>query len=144
MDKKSIFGLIEKAGSKAFFVGKADDKKIAEIEQLLGITLPESYKWFLREFGHGGIPGLEIYGNGLAKISSCVHYTTEWREFGLQEHFVVVEDVDEWLYCLDTSRLCNGECPVVDWVQGEGIGQEYYETFFIFFEKQIKEYLEYL
>lgn len=134
MDKNFIFQLITKVNNDAFFVGKADESRIKEIECLLSTTLPESYKWFLSELGHGGITGIEILGNGLGKIPSCVRSTNFWRKYGLPAFLVVIEDEGEdWVYCLDTSRLSNNECPVVNWEQNVGIGNIYFATFYDFF-----------
>ncbi len=140
MGKKEIEKLIISAGNGAFFVGKSDSQKVLEIENQLMLLIPESYQWFLKEFGHGGIFGVEILGNGLAETPSCVKPTKNWRKFGLPNHLLCVEDSGtDYIYCLDTSRMRNGECPVVDWEQGEGIGQIYFETFLDFFEQRLKE-----
>jgi antitoxin YobK len=141
MRKETIEELIKQADD-SFFIGKANEARINVIEQLLSVPLPESYKWFLAELGHGGISGVEILGNGLAEIPACVRSTYTWRKYGLPVFLVVIEDEGtDWIYCLDTSKMENGECPVVDWEQNRGIGQERYETFIDFFIARIKESL---
>ena len=133
MSKIILVELIKKWGDKTFFVGEADANRIGKIEQMLGVKLPESYKWFLNKYGHGGVFGVEIFGSGLAEIPSCVSSTISWREFGLPEYLVVIEDDGaDWIYCLDTSSMVDNECPVVDWAQGEGIGKKKFTNFIEF------------
>jgi hypothetical protein len=145
VNKEKVEQLITSIGKDSFFVGKAEPKRILEIENQLMNVLPNSYKWFLENFGHGGIYGVEILGNGLAEKPSCLSATENWREFGLPGYLVVIEDSGtDYIYCLDTSRIKNEECPVVDWEQGEGIGQIYFETFLDFFEQRLKESLNLL
>ncbi|MFT3656184.1 Antitoxin YobK [Bacillus sp. B01(2024)] len=38
----------------SILTGGVTDKQIKEIEEDLKATLPESYKWFLKEYGSGG------------------------------------------------------------------------------------------
>lgn len=46
--------------------------------------------------------------------------TLRYREYGLPSNLLVVENCDEWLYCLDCD---NGE--VVFWSQIDGVRREY-------------------
>ena len=145
MTYRIIYQLIERFGEDAFFVGKATQTQIKEIEQLLGVTLPNSYKTFLNEFGHGGVTGLEINGQGLGKVASCVEATLNWRKFQLPPNLVVIEDAGtDWIYCLDTSRMRDGECPVVDWEQNRGIGNQRFETFYDYFKTRLEESLNFV
>jgi hypothetical protein len=140
MNKETIEQLIQNANGDVFFAGKAGETKVKEIETLLSVTLPDSYKWFLKELGHGGVSGLEIIGNGLGEIPACVKSTKSWRAHGLPLSLVVIEDEGtDWIYCLDTYRLSDDECPVVDWTPNEGIGKEVYTTFFDFFRTRLEE-----
>ncbi|WP_176489501.1 SMI1/KNR4 family protein [Brevibacillus laterosporus] len=131
MKKSQIIELIKNA-KRSFFVGALDNNKISSIETMLNAELSDSYKWFLGEYGTGGVIGVEILGGGLRGIPTCVRETVDWREYGLSEEFVVIENFGEGVYCLDTSRIENGECPVVDWDQGEGIGDQEYDDFLSF------------
>ncbi len=142
MDLELIYEYIEELGDDAYFVGRADQTKIETIEHELQVNLPESYKWFLKEFGVALFPGCEIEGNGLADVPSCVQTTIDWRGYGLPIQFVVIENVGEWVYCLDTSRLHNGECPVVDWDPLEGSLNKISDTFLTYFRTRLKESLD--
>jgi antitoxin YobK len=122
------------------FVGKADETRIDLIEKELQILLPESYKWFLKEYGLAILPGFVILGNGLSNVPACVETTLSWRKYGLPESLVVIEDDGtDWIYCLGTSRIKNGECPVVDWEQNKKRGQDCFESFLHFFRARLKE-----
>lgn len=146
MDKiNHLIDLLSRFGNDTYFVGKANNLLIELIEKLLSLKIPESYKWFLEMYGHGGVTGLEINGNGLANVPSCVSASLNWREFGLPEYLLVIEDSgSDFIFCLDTSRMVNGECPVVDWEQGLGVGKIYYETFLDYFKARLEESLEFL
>lgn len=139
MNHKKIGQLLSKLGDDALFAGKASDTRVAEIENILGVTLPKSYQWFLRELGNGGFWGTEILGNGPGEAASCVQSTLNWREYGLPESMVVIEDVGEFIYCLDTSKMKRNECPVVDWAQNDGMGEEYFATFEAYFIVRMQE-----
>ena len=77
------------------------DNMIASAETILNIKLPEQYVSFLKMFGHGGIGGLEVLGFGLTGRMIFVDTTMEYREEGMPENLVAIENVDEWLTCVD-------------------------------------------
>ena len=68
--------------------------------------------------------------------------TEDYRKFGLPNKFVVVENCDEWVYCIDTSNIEYGECRVVDWDRIDGIGIEEYESFLEFFYERLVTAME--
>ncbi|MFS0554756.1 SMI1/KNR4 family protein [Brevibacillus sp. 179-C9.3 HS] len=53
LNKETIMELIANAPQK-FFVGALDESRINGIEERLKVKLPDSYKWFLKEYGTGG------------------------------------------------------------------------------------------
>lgn len=75
MEQDRINDLIKKAGTEAFFVGGVDDSNINEIENQLNVKLPNSYKWFLKTYGHGSLCGVFILGVGKDKTLVCVKET---------------------------------------------------------------------
>lgn len=101
------------------------NEEIKKTEKLLGVTLPESYKWFLSEYGGGG-DGFEF--------SDCEMMLSYKQRFpSMPDGFVMISWCDEFGYCLDTNKLKDGECPVMNWSPFEsGIylsQQNFYEFF---------------
>lgn len=135
LNRNTIVELINNSAKK-FFVGALDNNKINAIEERLNISLPESYKWFLKEYGTGGVFGVEIFGGGLRETPTCVRETEEWRKYGLPKDFVVIQNYGGGVYCLDTSRFNNNECPVIDWEQDDQGGLNGYDNFYLFLEEK--------
>lgn len=114
MCKKKIEEFIEKNNTKGSFTGGIDEKKILYVEKSLDVLLPESYKWFLKKYGHGGIFGIEILGYGKSPRVPVIEQTIRYRKLGLSSRYVVIENSDEWVYCLDLNSPNNAEdCCVV-------------------------------
>ncbi|MDG5471418.1 SMI1/KNR4 family protein [Jeotgalibacillus sp. ET6] len=135
MNKEAIIELINNE-PKTFFAGALEDSKIRDIERRLHVTLPESYKWFLREYGTGGVFGIEIFGGGLRAVPTCVKETEEWREYGLPLEYVVIQNYGSGVNCLDTSRLASNECPVIEWEQDDEDRINEHENFYAFLVEQ--------
>jgi hypothetical protein len=123
--RQSIVDLIHEQGNDSFGEG-ASEEVIARCEQQLGTTFPDSYRWFLREFGFAYWPR-EICGVSQDSALDVVRNTEGERhevEPELPAHLVAFCP-DGWgnNYCLDTSRLVEGECPVVFWNHERGQDQ---------------------
>lgn len=84
-----------------FNYAKVTDEMIKNAEFVLGVKLPKQYIEFLKMFGHGGIGGIEIVGVGLTGRLLFVELTLDYREEALPANLVVIENVDEWLSCID-------------------------------------------
>lgn len=113
---KDIIKIIkEDTSDSSMFTGGVDTDKIYYIENELDVKLPNSYKWFLKTFGYGFIYGIEILGYGKSTPPLVVTKTLDYRKYGLPNEYVVIEDCDEFIYCLDTSKMENNECPVISW-----------------------------
>lgn len=76
--------------------------KLNYIETALNVRLPESYKWFLREYGEGGLYGVNILGYNFVD-AGIVEQTEDYRS--LTDGIVVIEYIDEFSYCLDTNKM---------------------------------------
>ncbi len=97
--KKFINENVEKSG---FFTGGISEAKIQKVEELLNVSLPEGYKWFLKKYGYGSLYGVLILGWGKSDESiPVVRETLAFRKLGLPLNCVVVEDCDEWVYCMN-------------------------------------------
>jgi antitoxin YobK len=79
------------------------------VEEQLGVQFPESYRWFLKEYGGGGA------GINLESLPGVLNYTVRSKRFNIPEGFVIIMNCDEYSYCLDNKNMVNGECPVVNW-----------------------------
>lgn len=98
----------------------ATDADIATAEQELGCTFPDSFKWFQKEFGaYSGFT--DIYGVKAlpSPLKNIVGITMSERHEcypPLLAHLIPFSDNSGGdSYCLDTSRLMKGNCPVVFW-----------------------------
>lgn len=87
--------------------------QISEAAHTLGLHIPSQYADFLLKFGHGGIGGVEIIGIGKTGKLLFVSETLKYRKYGLPETFIVVENCDEWVYCINAS-----DGSVVSWSNG--------------------------
>lgn len=123
----------------SILTGGVTDKHIKEIEKDLKVTLPDSYKWFLTEYGSGGAFGTMILGYD-SHGAEVVEQTKEYRTFyNLIPGLIVIEDIDEFSYCLDTNRMVDGECPVILWDNHEGYGFTAANTFLEFFLQRLEK-----
>jgi cell wall assembly regulator SMI1 len=125
-------------------------QEVAKCEEQLGVTLPQSYKSFLREFGfaswpeyiYGYLPGL------LPGMNVMCNTETERHEVEPEmRHPLIPFYNDGWgnHYCLDTSRLVDGECPVVFWIHELDADQQSPQThasFLDWLEEKVARELE--
>ena len=121
------------------FIGGVEENKIKDIEVKLNVNLPESYKNFLRKYGYGAAYGREVLGCGKSEVPSVVAETLRFRKLGLPEEYVVIQNCDEWIYCLDTGNMKNEECPVISWDRNEGFDSIEGKDFNSFILEQFNE-----
>lgn len=98
-----------------FTYASPTEEAIRNSQDKLALTLPDQYLEYLETYGHGGIGGVEILGFGLDGSAVFVDETLEQRGLGLRKDLVVVEDVDEWVYCID----CGSE-KIISWSPVDG------------------------
>lgn len=65
--------------------------------------------------------------------------TLEERGVGLPNHFVIIGLFNDSLYCLDTSQINNGECPVVVLTEDYNIEEIAAESFGRFLYEYLSE-----
>ncbi|WP_166000883.1 SMI1/KNR4 family protein [Bacillus sp. Cs-700] len=107
------------------FTGGVDERQITYVQDKLDRKLPKSYQWFLKNYGSGGVFGVDIVGIAKNNIASVIRETKRYQTLGMGKNLVVVEDQDEYAYCLDTSIMENGECPVIAWNRSGGLDDYY-------------------
>ncbi len=131
---KNLINQYEQKGD--FNYATVTDNMIAAAEEKLGVKLPEQYIDFLKEYGHGGIAGIEVMGVGLTGRMLFVDTTLEYREDDLPDNLVVVENVDEYLTCID----CDTE-KIVSW-DFSGYIKEDYDSFDEYLMDQMNSAIE--
>ena len=96
------------------FIGSVLESKIENAMKSLSVTFPESYKTFLSDFGGGDAGGEIIFGITNNEEDDVVIATQMERSQGLPKNLVIIGFSNDTLVCLDTSKMNNGECPVVE------------------------------
>ena len=117
MFNKALFERTKKLCG-AHFRGAVAEGIIRKYEGMLEVTLPVSYKEFIKMYGAGGSCGQYIYGIEKEEHSSMWKYTKEYRKKRIipKEYIVVIHVVtyeEDFLICLDSSNMVDGECPAV-------------------------------
>jgi antitoxin YobK len=137
MTKEWVKQFIEENAEYAYFYGGCDEETIREIETELGVLLPESYKWFLREYGYGSMYSCEV--EGVAKrngAKTVVETTLKWRWRGMPSHYVAIKNVDEFAYCLDPLAGYSEDCPVINWGWDNGVSYPKASGFYAYLEDE--------
>ena len=119
----------EKVFQDAFLLERPSNEEIKKAEQVLGFEIPESYLWFLNQYGHGGF-FFEFLGCSLTGNLLFVKETLKQREYGLPTNLLVIENCDEYVVCINTD---NGN--IVSWSHYDDDGmlvkQTCFEDYFI-------------
>lgn len=103
--------------------------EIAAAERRLGTMFPEAYRRFLSHFGYLSVGHIETYGLGVSVPSHLdLVRNTECERSEFEPHLPVwlipvMNDGGGNHYCLDTSHVIDGDCPVVFWDHEAGIRQ---------------------
>ncbi|KWW21736.1 hypothetical protein AS888_04295 [Peribacillus simplex] len=138
MNYSDLQEFIKNYGKVDDFTGGVSEDKVEETENKLQVPLPESYKWFLRNYGYGGLFGLRIIGYGFAGPAVVDATKGHQKYYDLLDGLVVIEDIDEFAYCLDTNKMKNGECPVITWDNQEGYGRKLADNFLDYFIERLE------
>lgn len=112
----------EELDLKDEFSGGCTDNQVELVEKSLKVKLSNSYKWFLKEYGSGGIAGINLLGieshKEDADTYTVVYGTKLYREkYNMDDSLVVLQNYGDYVACLDTSKIENNECAVVTWSQ---------------------------
>lgn len=75
---------------------------LEEAKNKLGFPVPKQFLEYLDTYSEGGF-GFEILGVGFDGSMSFLDETLDYRNDGLPENLLVVENCDEWLYCIDSN-----------------------------------------
>lgn len=96
------------------FIGGVSESEIENAMTSLSVAFPNSYKAFLKDFGGGDVGGEIIFGLTNNEEDDIVIATQEERNAGLPENLIIIGFWNDTLICLDTDKMNNGECPVVE------------------------------
>lgn len=133
-----LYALVKKHESPGDFThADVTDEMLNEAEQRMCIEIPEEYKYFLKEFGHGGIGGIEILGIGKNGSLVFEKETLKYRVYGLPNELIIIENCDEWLYCINSN---SGK--VVMWSRGNTGYSEVFDSFKTYFYDRVNNVLE--
>lgn len=113
---EKIIKMIEEYGEERDFFGGASEEDIRNAEEMLGLKFPQSYREFLKEYGSGGICGVEILGVQGNLGASVVKATERWRNIGLDIGLIVIEDSGEFVRCMYSADVNDNR--VFSWIRG--------------------------
>lgn len=135
---ENLFEVIKNNEVKGDFTyAPVPNKMLEEAEKELNLRIPTMYREFLQKFGHGGIGGLEVLGVGKKNRMIFVETTILFRTHNLPSDLIVIENCDEWLYCIDVN---NGK--VVMWSNDSKDVDIAYNDFDEYLEDRIQDVLE--
>lgn len=133
-----------------FVGGPHQEAEVAAAEKALGVTLPESYRAFLLNWGNIALGNIEYYGLtkssdfDSAGVPNVVWFTQRKRlQVGLPDALVVFQnDNDEVYYCINTELETRDKYPIVVWNNLDRcIANEFEIDFFAFLLGDIEEHL---
>ncbi|MFS0598597.1 SMI1/KNR4 family protein [Peribacillus frigoritolerans] len=130
--------LINQYMEKGDFIGEVSDEYLAKAEKILEVSFPLEYKEFVKKFGSGGICGVDVLGVEGVDYASVVESTKRYRKLGLPKKYVVIENVDEFVYCLSTIDEHN----VVRWDDISKKELNRYTTFNEFLQDSFQEAID--
>lgn len=144
---KEKFKTFLKNQSEAWFNGPIEPQSIEKAESILNVKLPDSFRFFLNEYGYGDIAGYEIYGifkdpeKDDKSSPNFVWMNLDERKDGHPDHLIIIStDGIGNFVCIDTSRPNEQrECPVIFWTPGvnKRSGNEEFENFYDWVFKEL-------
>jgi SMI1-KNR4 cell-wall len=141
---EQALALIAAHSDEGTFAGPAGDATIERAEQLLGLTLPPTYRRFLQLLGAGDIWGEEFYGivdddlHDPLVPNAVGSALAERTEGSLPDHLLPIYELGNGtIFGLDFSASAGDEAPVVSWHGDPQAGTETAATDFGTFLLQV-------
>jgi len=145
-----------------FCSGPQEEHVIREWEKKIGVTFPKSYVEFLKRFGEGAVSGSHYKGISDAESSGLWSHMEQYRKlYAVPQELLVVRSYNsvvwensvshntEYLICLDTRYMTDGDCPVVlctykdcELVSVENYAANFWAAFNMANEEALKEIQE--
>ncbi len=133
-----LYELIKQHESRGDFTyAVVTEDMLNKAEKRLGVRLPEEYKYFLKKFGHGGIGGIEVLGIGKNGVMIFEKETLRYRTYGLPNELIIVENCDEWVYCVNSL-----DGKVVMWSSGSSGYSQVFDNFETYLYDRVNDMLE--
>lgn len=142
--KEQIRQLLRQLPVKEYFVAPVEWETIEWFEDNKWFTLPNDYRWFLRNLGHGGVSFETL---GMEQVSERLHIFHAMREaqrlleFIPLTDFLVLQHLDEGdFYYVETSHVRQERetAPVYRWQDASQRGLMAYPDFYAYFLDQLK------
>lgn len=139
-DKELLKKVEEKCGS--YWTGGVSDEIIKQFCNKLQVELPNSYIEFLKKYGEGG-SGFYISGIKHESYSSAEDDTLLYREKNnINKKWIVISDIstewEEYIVCLDTTRMKDGECPIIKYDLTDNEEEEFKNNFYEYFNYKLE------
>ncbi len=131
---KECIKFIEENKDRLCIIGGVSLEKINEMEDDLGVDFPLEYKQYLSQFGLISGYGITIEGCGKNRIKTVVDETKRYRMHGLENNYIVVCDIGDWIYCLNTKTN-----DISSWDIGDPVHIKKNESFSEFFLERLSE-----
>ena len=102
-------------------------KFVRKCEEMIGFVFPQSYLYFLLNYGFGGVEDIEFCGLVEGKLTEQYFLNAYWltqetrRQYDIPKDLFIIRDLEDSVVCLLLSKLENGECPVVLWSFSEDV-----------------------
>jgi hypothetical protein len=131
------------------WVGPSSLEALQQVENILGVQIQGSYREFVLDVGGGGLASFRIspIPQDRPTLGACSD-TLDYRRRPhrpMPHHLVVIQrDADDnEPFCLDTSRIINGENPVVLYYhQSSGYVESIADSFIEFYLKYLEPYFD--
>lgn len=134
---EQLLSMIENYEEKGDFSGEVPVHILELCERSLKVVFPNEYREFLQKFGSGGICGVDVLGIENESFFSVEEATKKYRGLGLPHSYVVIENVDEFIYCLDTERK-----NIIRWDEFSKKEVERYNSFDEYLEDSFQEAID--
>ncbi|MCT8345588.1 SMI1/KNR4 family protein [Photorhabdus kleinii] len=138
--KDSINDLINKNkldGCEIYISGEVNKELINKAEDILGVSFPPSYSYFIEKFGSIEIDNRSfagLFANEVGQDGDVVSFTLFQREdIGLPNKYIALDFQDgDYLLCIDTSIVnSEHECPIVlvnpDSLENHKVNDSFYD-----------------
>ncbi|UAL47147.1 SMI1/KNR4 family protein [Sutcliffiella horikoshii] len=135
---QKLLSMIKNFKEKRDFSGEVSVQIIELCESKLEVVFPDEYREFLLKFGSGGICSVSVLGIENESYFSVEETTKKFRGLGVPHKYVVIENVDEFINCLNTEQNYN----IIRWDEFSKKEVERYHSFDEYLEDSFQEAID--